>query len=60
MSHDCKCNMDCFNCILPDCRQNITITPEESEDIYRWLPEGAKSRKRRNYDKRTVHGNIGE
>jgi len=44
---DLKCNMKCFECIFRDCTQNTGLTPEESKAIFTWLPEEAKSKKRR-------------
>jgi hypothetical protein len=39
--------MKCFECIFRDCTQNTGLTPEESKAIFTWLPEEAKSKKRR-------------
>jgi hypothetical protein len=42
-----KCNMKCFECIYTDCTQCKGITKEEREAIDRWLPDDAKSKKRK-------------
>jgi hypothetical protein len=47
---DLKCNMKCFECVFRDCTQNTGLTPEESKAIFTWLPEEAKSKKRKEKD----------
>jgi len=42
--------MKCFECVYADCTQCKAITKEEREAIDRWLPDDAKSKKRKGKD----------
>lgn len=48
---DLPCNMDCFNCIHPDCINDLTLTRQQEWYFANWEANREKEneRKRRQY-----------